>query len=599
MKNFFFKKILLLLPKKLYLNVFLIFILNLFGNILEVFGIGMLPILVLNILNPSYLETFVSQYNLTLLQNLINRENSIVFLFSIVALFYLFKNLYLISIIYFQRKLGIQIVNHNRKLVFKNYLFCDYQTYINKNPSTLIALLNNEIPQSCALIELSLLIARELLLLIFITITIFFISAYATIITLFVLALFLLIYYLFIFEISKKRGKISLTSRVKNIKVVNESFDVIKEIKIYNKAKYFFNLFSDHIKLMEKQKLFNTVYSSIPKMALEICLLLIIIIIVLINKFIFLNSIDLIPIITFIGASSIRIIPAFKLLASSINQFSFSSSSLDIVTDELKNLTQKIKIDTLNKKKLDNLNYKEEAKINFEESLKFKNVNFSYLNNKNHKIISEMSFEIKKGEKIGIVGPSGSGKSTILNLITGLLNPTEGSILVDNKEIVNKFQAWSKNIGYVPQDVNLFNTTLKNNIAFGVEDSFVDIKNINKTIQVAQLDNFLKENNNDLNFLINTKSMNISGGQKQRIGIARAIYNNPKILIFDEATNSLDFENEKKIISTLFSNKEITIFIVAHRVISLDKCDKLIYIVNGKLIEIGTFKLISEKYKLI
>jgi len=588
----FIQRLFNLVPKNFKKKLIVLFILNLIGNILEIFGISMLPILVLNILNPEYLLNLTNDYELFFLDFLFNHEYSTIILFSLVGVFYLIKNIYLLFVVYMQRKVGMEILNINRKKFYLNFLMNDFEFHLKKNPSSIISLINIDLPQACSLIELTLLIFRDLLFLTFIIITIVIINPYVTSITFAVLILFLIIYFKIIFNKSVKRGEISLNNRIKNIKIVNETFDLIKEIKIYNKTKYFFKLFSEQIRLNEKQKLINTVYSSIPRFALEICLIVIIIILLSINLLLLNNKIDLIPIITFLGASSIRVIPAFKLLASSINQFGYANASLSMVSSEMHNLNEKnFDEQTKNQKRISN-------KLKFEQKIEFKEVSYNFRTNSN-KILDKLSFEILKGEKVGIVGSSGAGKSTLLNLILGLLTPTNGKILIDNFDLKNIYSDWQNNIGYVAQEVHLLNDSIKNNICLGLENSEINFDQLKKVTTVAQLDEFLAIHKNDYEFIINSKSMNISGGQKQRIGIARAVYKDLKILVLDEATNSLDEENEKKIISNLIDNKELTVIIVAHRLSSLRNCDKLIYIHNGKVIEVGSYHSIIEKFKLI
>lgn len=590
MKFSIFKKIYSLVPKHLHNNLIIIFFANFIGNFLEIISISMLPIIVLNILNPIYLIDLIEKNNLNFFLTVIKNEYATMYLLSLVCFFYILKNCYLLSVLYFQRKLGIKIINYNRKLIFYNYLFSNYENIIKNNPSKIISLINTEIVSSSALVEICLLILRELILLIFIVVTLFFINIYSTLLIIFVLSVFLLIFYLSITKLAELGGRINLSNRLKNIKIVNETFDLIKEIKIYNKLYYFFELFNQQIKLGEKAKLFNAVFSAIPRLAVEICLILIILLIIAFNKFLFSNNLDLLPVITFIGASSIRIIPAFKLLASSINQISFSSSSLKMVYDEINKVGSNKDIYS---------NVEQVETLPFEKSINLQNINFNYSSNSSKKILSNINLKIYKGEKIGIIGSSGSGKSTLINIILGLLIPSNGHIYIDEKDIIGKIKNWQKNIGYVPQDVNLIQNTLVNNIAFALDKNDINIEKVEEVLKKAKLFEFANSNAEKSKFALETKGLNISGGQKQRVGISRAIYQNPKVLILDEATNSLDEQTEREILKNLFEEKHLTIIIVAHRISSLSNCDKIIYLMNGQIKDVGAYNDIVKKYKLI
>ena len=171
------------------------------------------------------------------------------------------------------------------------------------------------------------------------------------------------------------------------------------------------------------------------------------------------------------------------------------------------------------------------------------NIDFSYPNSK--VILKNISFEINKGEMIGIVGESGSGKTTLIDLILGLLNSEKGSIVVDNIKITNEnLKKWQNMIGYVPQNPTFIDDTIKKNIAFGINEIDIDGNLLERSIKQSNLENFIKNQSKGIDTFIGEKASKISGGQKQRIAIARALYKNPEIVIFDEATSSLDEINE-------------------------------------------------------
>ena len=200
------------------------------------------------------------------------------------------------------------------------------------------------------------------------------------------------------------------------------------------------------------------------------------------------------------------------------------------------------------------------------------------------KAVDDVSFEIPVGESLGLVGQSGCGKTTLLDLIIGLLECDNGEILVDSNKIESIKYEWQKSIGYVQQKIYLTDDTIKNNIAFGIPDSEFDQEKFNRAIKLSKLEKLLNTLPSRENTLVGENGMKISGGQIQRIGIARALYNDPSLLIFDEATNSLDLNTEKEIISEINNLKGIkTIIFVSHRMTALEMCDKIFKIEKGKL----------------
>ena len=183
--------------------------------------------------------------------------------------------------------------------------------------------------------------------------------------------------------------------------------------------------------------------------------------------------------------------------------------------------------------------------------------------------MDDINLIVNKGEKIGLIGETGSGKSTLIDLILGLIEPLNGSINVDGVNINKNIQGWQRNIGYVPQTIFLSDDTLRNNIAFGISEDEIDESRVWKHLASSQLDTFVSSLEDGVNTKVGERGVRLSGGQRQRIGIARALYNNPNLLVFDEATSSLDYETENEIISKLIFLRIKLSLIIAHRINTL------------------------------
>ena len=183
------------------------------------------------------------------------------------------------------------------------------------------------------------------------------------------------------------------------------------------------------------------------------------------------------------------------------------------------------------------------------------------------------------------MGISGVGKTTFLDIFTGLLKPTSGKILINNKEIVLNNSSWKDYIGYVPQSTYLFEGTLFENIVFHTELKNIDLEFVKKIIKFTKLDSLVDANSSGIHMMIGEKGTQLSGGQIQRIGFARALFRNPEILILDEPTSSLDTETEESIINTLNEFKSITKLIVSHKESTLRYCSRILRLKNGLLTE--------------
>tara|TARA_B100001029_G_C14921917_1_gene372473 strand:+ start:1 stop:840 length:840 start_codon:yes stop_codon:yes gene_type:complete len=226
----------------------------------------------------------------------------------------------------------------------------------------------------------------------------------------------------------------------------------------------------------------------------------------------------------------------------------------------------------------------------FKNSIELKNVNFTYSKNKSNSIkdlvFKNINLKIDAGSKIGIMGESGVGKSTLLDIIMGLMPVTSGSVLIDNEKVETIGKSWQKNIGCVPQNVFINDESIKKNIAFGIDPKQIDDEKIEQSISLSNIKDFCNQLKFGINTLIGQNGSRISGGQKQRIGIARAIYHNPNVLIFDEATTALDEITEKRIIDDIFKNfKSKTIIFVSHKKENLKYCERILKIENNTIKE--------------
>jgi len=353
----------------------------------------------------------------------------------------------------------------------------------------------------------------------------------------------------------------------KVLKKLNEIFGSIKEIIIYDKRSFFLKGAKLHVDQLAKAGVYRDVSISIYAPIIEF-LAILIFCLYLIFLFIYKDT-NFDEIIVFIGVlvfASLRILPYMIQIVRSIQSIKFNYPAVNVINNILGKRSFRENKDKINNK--NKLLFKNEIK-----ALDLKNVSFSY-KEKSKKIINKLSYKMLPGDIIGIIGQSGSGKTTLINLISGLLKPTSGKILINKNDNI-KFENIKDKIGYVSQTVYLSDESIKSNIALGnlitkKEEKYIDflLKKLN-----------LSELNKNLN--IGEKGSRISGGQIQRIGIARALFRNPEILILDEATSSLDQKNEKIVVKFLkkFCSNKILIF-STHKIKLLTNCNKIIKIIN-------------------
>ena len=200
-------------------------------------------------------------------------------------------------------------------------------------------------------------------------------------------------------------------------------------------------------------------------------------------------------------------------------------------------------------------------------------------------ILQNVSIDIPKGKAVAFIGSSGGGKTTLADLILGLQVPVKGNILVDERDIFSCVEAWHDKIGYIPQSIFLIDDTIRNNVAFGIDEKRIDDKLVWKALEEASLKEFVESSADGLDTMVGERGVCLSGGQRQRIGIARALYRNPEILVFDEATSALDNETEKEVmkaIDSLHGNK--TMIMIAHRLSTIENCDMVYKVEKGQVV---------------
>jgi ABC-type multidrug transport system fused ATPase/permease subunit len=457
---------------------------------------------------------------------------------------------------------------------FKGYLYLPRIFHLRTNTSATVRNITTEVESLGAAIHAIIIITMESVILLGISFYLFFVSFKITLISFSLLLFFSLILNFFnakkIFSMGKER-----------VKLVQLRFQYIIEglsgSKVYEMTGSQKSLISNFI---EPNSKIGKISSStgfrqnLPKPLFELFVLLII---ALFLAFTLDNNSQIKNVAPTLGVfltAVYRLIPSFARIISNIQRFQYHIQS-----------AERLSIDAIKfeeNKKVDN-----EVKLNFKELIILKNVSFSYnknLKNGENFILKDINLTIRKGKKIGIIGVSGTGKSTFLDLCMGLISPQEGKILIDENSIESVKTQWQKNIGCVPQDVFIIDDTLKKNIAFGLPNESIDDNRVKRVIELANLSELQNTLKLGIEDKIGEAGKRISGGQRQRIGIARALYRDPEILIFDEATNALDIETEKNIIREIFVNtKDKTIIFVSHNQENLKYCDSIYKIHQGVL----------------
>jgi ATP-binding cassette subfamily B protein len=231
----------------------------------------------------------------------------------------------------------------------------------------------------------------------------------------------------------------------------------------------------------------------------------------------------------------------------------------------------------------------------FKESIRFDGIRFRY-SGTTPWVLDDFNLTVPKGARVGFVGRTGSGKSTALDLLMGLLQPTEGQVLVDGQAIEgDRVRAWQRTIAHVPQSIFLADATIAQNIAFGVLPQDIDLDRVRAAARQAQIADFIESRAEGYDEVVGERGIRLSGGQRQRIGIARALYKRATVLVFDEATSALDNGTEQAVMDAIGAlDSELTILLVAHRLSTVQRCDVIVQLENGRVLAKGKFEQLLE-----
>ena len=368
------------------------------------------------------------------------------------------------------------------------------------------------------------------------------------------------------YKIGAKRQKLD----TKRFKLLQFSFGPpIKDIKLLGlEENYSKNYFDAQTKYASITALMLFI-QSLPKILFEIIFIFALSSLILILIFLDSSFNEIIMTLSIFGVVGFRLMPSFSKLLTHFNSIRFTKSGVDAIYNEYK----KLKDYPIIKSKIE--------KFSFLKSIELKKIFYNF-SRENKNLFNNFNLIIKKGMSIGIIGQSGTGKTTLINLISGLISLKEGEILVDNINIKSNLKGWQKNIGYVSQNVHLNDDTIKKNVAIGLSDEEIDSQKVIEVLSKARLLDFINKQKNQLETVVGERGVLVSGGQLQRIGIARALYNNPNLLILDEATSNLDLKTEEEIIKIVndLKTNNLTVIIVSHRTSTLKFCDEVINLDN-------------------
>ena len=545
------------------LKFLFLFVLVVISGFLELMGISLILPFINVVMNPEiimtnkYLNFVYNFFHIT------DTTNFLIFLAFILIAVYIFKNLYMLVVYFFQYKILYNSQKDISLQLIKFYVKQPYSYHLNINTSEMVRIVTNDTTNCSHFLTNVFFLLTELIVVTLVIGFLFYINKLVTVV--------LVILFIFIFSGIFKELKPRLKVFAKNnqiyhssmIKWIQQSLGAIKDIKILQKEQFFINKYYDSsVKYTSAQKHFHFL-EQFPRLLIESLVVSVILSVIIYLLYKGIDASTIIVQMAVFAMAAFRLMPSMNRLQIALSTLMYLLPSINVVYRDLKNTRVASYIEPE-----DNVNLKSE------QDICVNNISYKYPNTEKF-IFKNVSFKIKRGNSVGFVGPTGAGKTTIVDVILGLLNPTEGSITIDGIDVHKNKKSWFSKIGYVPQFIYLTDDSIKNNILF-YDDENVDEEKLNSVIEQAQLKEFIDSLPNGMDTVVGERGIRLSGGQRQRIGIARALYKMPELLVLDEATSALDNDTEKAVMQAIeHLYGKITMLVIAHRLTTIEKCDEV------------------------
>lgn len=575
------KKLSYIFDRKQKFQILWLFIVISVGSALELLGVSIILPVIDAIMAPAKIledEKYRFIYDLF---HMTSTNQLILFLLLSMVAVYIIKNAFLIYMYMMQFKF---IFENQRVLANKMmscYLHQSYLFHVSKNSAELLRNINTDTGNFFGALQAAIRLLTEVMVCLVLGIYLLIKDKTITIsiicLMLIMMFLFMKIYKRYLLKLGERNRYYQMSLN----KWVQQAFGGIKEAKVLNKEDFFYDKYDEAYRGHAKSEYRYHTLLNVPKPIIEamcICGLLGAIAI----KFWRGAAISyFVPIISVFGVAAFRLLPSFNRITEYLGAIMYQKSAIDSVYHDLK------EIEELNKQK-ENEKKKQANNIKiqqFNESIVLKDISFAYPNT-DKEVLQKLNLTIQKNSSIAFVGQSGAGKTTLADIILGILEPKSGDTLVDGVSIYEDMDAWHRMIGYIPQSIYLMDDTIRNNIAFGIEEKDIDDAKLQKAIDQAQLRELIDSLEQGLDTEIGERGVRLSGGQRQRIGIARALYHEPQIMILDEATSALDNDTEKAVMEAIESlHGKMTLIIIAHRLSTIQNCDHVYEVKDGGIVQ--------------
>ncbi len=563
------------ISKKSKIQLFILFFFMVISAFCEVISLALVVPFITAISNPENL------YKLSIFKQFfkysdLNNENYVALVGYGFILVVFASAILRILTIRFNFRLSAKISNQLGCNAFNRTVYQDYEIHILRNTSQIIKNLTVDVTNLENSLTAYLNAFTYGIIVLSIIISLIIVNAKIAITTFLLIAFCYLFFIIFAKNILNKNSELISLTQQSQIKNIQETFGAIREVLIDQRQTLALKNFKANDFLIRNSTAQSNFLGSLPKFIIEAIGISIIIFSAINMKIDSDEGISIFGLLATFALGAQKLLPAMQQLYASLTTIRLYSFSIKNVLALLNQPLNKV------------INASKVKPYFLRTKIELKGVDYFY--DKKSKVLNKVNIVIKKGDCIGIVGKTGSGKSTLIDIILGLLKPQIGKLLIDNKDLNDPVNSdlkvsWQKSCAHVPQIIFLEDNTIKNNIALGIPDKYIDEEKVFEASEKAMLNDFIASLPNGINTVVGERGIRLSGGQRQRIGIARALYKKSKILIFDEATSALDSITEKKVIKSILSyGSEITLIMIAHRTSTLQSCNKIFSVDDKKIV---------------
>ena len=547
-----------------------IWVLILLGMFLETFSLGLIIPFIGLLSQENYRESIPAVFEFF---GNPSQRDMLLYAMVAIAVVYVLKSIFLYYSAYTQRRFIYQTSGRLTQAAFETYLRQPYAYHLERNSATLIRNVENARSIIGGGLDPALVLLTDGLVATGLFVMLLVVEPLGT---LCVLVLFIVAGLGFQLSTRKRIaqwGKARKFHAGKVLQHLQQGLSGAKEIKMLGRERKFLDDHEAHLKVSLDVDRRYVMLQSLPRLFFEAVAVVGLAVLVIIMVSSGDEIKDVLPTLGLFAATAFRVMPSIGRVIASVQTIGYNKAFMKTVYS-----------DSLLPR---DVSQSESSHLSFKREIEVRNVSFKYAS-AHRPSLSGVNIKIGKGEAVGIIGASGAGKSTLVDVLLGLLSPEIGEILVDGVDIQNNLRSWQDHIGYVPQTIYLVDDTLARNVAFGLPDDLVDHDAVARSIKAAQLDEFVATLPDGINTIVGERGVRLSGGQRQRIGIARALYNDPEILVLDEATSSLDTETEQGVMDAV---KELlgtkTIVIIAHRTTTVSYCTKVYKMDKAQIVGSG------------